>query len=106
MAQVADQPAFWRSPLVDMGAGNEFTRVYDRGPLAVHALRAELGEETFAALLTGWVQQYSGRNASWEDFETFVSDLAGRDLRPFLDAWFRGTEVPPAEFRYPGNLAG
>ena len=39
MNNVVNRPAFWSSPLVDMGPGNEFTRVYDRGPLALHALR-------------------------------------------------------------------
>ncbi|HYN73811.1 MAG TPA: M1 family metallopeptidase, partial [Nakamurella sp.] len=37
MAAVADDVNYWKSPLVDMGAGEEFTRVYDRGPLALHA---------------------------------------------------------------------
>ena len=30
--------------------------------------------------------------------------LAGKDLTPFMDAWFRGTTVPAMEFRYPGDL--
>jgi aminopeptidase N len=106
MSAVLNQPRFWASPLVDMGPGNEFTRVYDRGPLALHALRAEIGDEAFLTLLKQWPAMYGGKNASFDDLETYVTTLAGRDMGPFMDAWFRGTTVPAQEFRYPGNLGG
>jgi aminopeptidase N len=104
MAQVANNPQFWSSPLVDMGAGNEFTAVYDRGPLAVHALRHEMGETAFAELLKGWITTYGGKNASFDDFEDYASKLAGKDLSGFIDAWFRGTTVPPEPYRTPPGL--
>ncbi len=94
MAEYADDPGFWSSPLVDMGAGNEFTAVYDRGPLALHALRHEMGETAFAELLKGWIATYGGKNASFDDLESYASQLAGKDLKPFMDAWFRGTTIP------------
>lgn len=104
LREILDNPNFWSSPLVDMGPGREFTRVYDRGPLALHALRAELGEAVFDELLLTWVQRYDGKNASWADLQALINELAGRDLNPFVDAWFRGTTAPPEEFRYPGDL--
>lgn len=104
MAQVAGEPSFWRIPLVDMGAGNEFTSVYDRGPLALHALRHEMGEKAFAELLKGWITTYGGRNASFDDLEAYASKLAGKDLKPFMDAWFRGTVVPAQPYRTPPGL--
>ncbi len=104
MNSLVNQPRFWRSPLVDMGAGDEFTRVYDRGPLALHALRAEIGDDAFFRLLKEWPATYGGKNASFDELEQFVNTLAGRDVTPFMDAWFRGTTVPDEQFRYPGNL--
>jgi aminopeptidase N len=104
MRSVVNRPQFWASPLVDMGAGAEFTRVYDRGPLALHALRNEIGDDAFLKLLKEWPATFGGKNASFDDLEVFVNTLAGRDLKPFMDAWFRGTTVPAEEFRYPGNL--
>lgn len=98
---IAD-PAFWRSPLVAMPPGEEFTSVYDRGPLALHALRNEMGDDAFFTLLEKWPATYG--HASFDDLEAFASRVAGRDLGPFMDAWFRGTTLPPEELRYPGNL--
>lgn len=106
MSSLVNEPRFWSSPLVDMGPGEEFTRVYDRGPLALHALRNEIGDDAFFTLLKQWPATYGGKNASFDDLESAVNTLAGRDLGPFIDAWFRGTTVPAAEFRYPGNLGG
>jgi aminopeptidase N len=106
MAAIVGDPGSWASPLVDMGAGNEFTEVYSRGPIALHALRNEIGDDVFLGVLRDWPVAYGGQNASFEDFEAFVSDAAGRDLQPFMDAWFRGTTVPAAQYRYPGDLGG
>ncbi|MET0966107.1 MAG: M1 family metallopeptidase [Nakamurella sp.] len=104
MAQVVDTPDFWSSPLVDMGPGNEFTSVYSRGPLALHALRAEIGDEAFLKMLQEWPATYGGKNATWDEFEAYVTTLAGRDMAPFMDAWFRGSTVPDEDYRYPGDL--
>jgi len=87
-----------------MGPGNEFTSVYSRGPLALHALRAEIGDEAFLAMLQDWPATRGGTNATWDEFEAFVTQIAGRDMTSFFDAWFRGTTVPDAQYRYPGNL--
>ena len=104
MSQLAGDPHFWSSPLVDMGPGNEFTSVYSRGPLAVHALRKELGEKAFANLLSGWTTAYGGKAASFDDFLAYVNTTAGRNLTAFIDAWFKGKTVPGAQFRHPGGL--
>lgn len=104
MATLASDPGFWSSPLVGMGAGNEFTSVYDRGPLALHALRHEMGEAAFALLLTGWIATYGGQNASFDDLEAYASKVAGKDLTAFMDAWFRGAVVPAEPYRTPPGL--
>ncbi len=104
VATSRDVPSFWQSPLYDMGAGNEFGAVYSRGPLALHALRAELGDEKFDELLLSWIEEHSGQSASWADFESLVTTIAGRDETAFLQAWFHSTTVPADEFLYPGDL--
>lgn len=106
IAGAGQNPQYWSSPLVDMGPGREFTRVYDRGPIALHALRKEIGDDTFFRLLQQWPATFGGRNASFDDFEAFVNQLAGRDLTAFIDAWFRSETRPPPQYLYPGELGG
>lgn len=99
-------PDFWTSPLVDMGAGKEFTSVYSRGPLALHALRKQIGEKDFAALLKGWPATFGGKVAGYQDLVAYVDKISGQHLTAFMDAWFRGTVRPPARFLHPGGLGG
>jgi aminopeptidase N len=95
---------FWSAKLYDMGAGNEFDGVYDKGILAIHALRRLIGEEAFARVLRDWPARHRDGNASWPEFERFVGEVSGQDLRAFFDAWFRGDAIPAEQFRYPGSL--
>ncbi|SDP47714.1 Peptidase family M1 [Nakamurella panacisegetis] len=104
MAKYAGDASFWASPLVDMGAGNEFTSVYSRGPLAIHALRKQMGEKAFAALLKGWPATFGGRAASFDDLVAYAGRLSGQNLTGFMNAWFRGTVVPPARYLHPGGI--
>jgi aminopeptidase N len=95
---------FWNRKLYDMGAGKEFTAVYDKGALAMHALRRQIGDDAFNQVLKGWTEKHKDGNASWPEFEQFVADTAKQDLRAFFDAWFRGDKKPTDEFLYPGSL--
>jgi aminopeptidase N len=104
MGQYADDPSFWSEPLVDMGPGNEFTNVYRRGPIAIHALRKVMGEKAFDQLLRGWPATYGGKAASFADFISYVNKTAGKNLTAFINAWFKGTTAPPAAFLHPGGL--
>jgi aminopeptidase N len=95
---------FWHRKLYDMGAGNEFTAVYDKGALAMHALRRKIGDPAFDQVLHGWAAKHKDGNASWPDFEQYVQEVAKQDLRGFFDAWFRGDQKPGDDLLYPGSL--
>jgi len=69
--------------------------VYSGGALVLYALQQEIGVTTFERLERAWPALYRGRSASTDDFVALASRIAGRDLRPFLDAWFYGTTTPP-----------
>jgi aminopeptidase N len=94
----------WRGKLYDMGAGQEFTAVYTKGALALHALRRQIGEQAFDRVLHEWTARHRDGNASWPQFEQLVGEVAGKDLRAFLDAWFHDTKKPADEHLYPGSL--
>ncbi|GAA1264131.1 M1 family metallopeptidase [Saccharothrix xinjiangensis] len=102
--EVADRDAYWGRKLYDMGRGNEFRGVYDKGRLAVHALRRQIGDEDFDRVLKGWIAEHRGGNASWPEFEAHVERVSGQDLDAFFAAWFRGDEIPADEHLYPGSL--
>ncbi|RJQ88571.1 M1 family metallopeptidase [Amycolatopsis panacis] len=95
---------FWARKLVGMGAGHEFEAVYDKGILAMHALRRELGEAAFSKLMHEWPAEHRTGNATWADFEQLVARLAGHDMRGFLTDWFHGTKLPTDADLYPGAL--
>lgn len=102
VARASDR--LWEEPLYDMGAGNEFGAVYEKGPLALHALRRQIGDEAFDRLLKEWPAEFKDDNASWTQFEQFAEEVADQDLTDFFAAWFRGKSKPAEEFLYPGTL--
>ncbi|MEU5595183.1 M1 family metallopeptidase [Streptomyces sp. NPDC020298] len=68
---------------------------YDGSALVLYALREEVGEETFGRIERAWVTRYRGRAAGTADFVTLASEVAGRDLKPFLTPWLYGAHTPP-----------
>lgn len=96
--------AFWAGKLYDMGPGKEFSAVYSKGILAMHALRRQIGETAFNAVLRGWPALHRNGNASWPEFEDFVQRTSGQDLRGFFQAWFHEGTLPPDRYLWPGPL--
>jgi aminopeptidase N len=94
----------WGGKLYDMGAGNEFTAVYEKGPLALHALRRLIGDDKFDRVLKEWFVKHKDGNASWPEWEKFTQEIAGQDLSGFFKAWFHDDTQPADEYLYPGPL--
>jgi aminopeptidase N len=69
-------------------------RVYKRGALTLHALRARLGDDAFFTLLRTWVAKYGGGSVTTADFESLAAEVAGEDLADLFDAWLRQTDLP------------
>ena len=60
-------------------------QAYDGGASVLHALRREVGDGTFFAILRQWVVDHRDESATTEDFIATASAVAGRDLGPFLN---------------------
>ncbi|TDB71729.1 M1 family metallopeptidase [Micromonospora sp. KC721] len=85
----------WSKPSLDPGRSAMFGNgVYQRGALAVHALRRAVGDETFFRILRGWTAQRRDGTATTADFVGHAEQVAGRSLRPLLDAWLSGPSAP------------
>nr|WP_042198278.1 M1 family metallopeptidase [Kibdelosporangium sp. MJ126-NF4]CEL23309.1 putative metallopeptidase [Kibdelosporangium sp. MJ126-NF4]CTQ94471.1 putative metallopeptidase [Kibdelosporangium sp. MJ126-NF4] len=102
--KVRTRESYWANKLYGMGQGKEFHGVYDKGILAMHALRRQIGDDAFNRVLKEWPAAHKDGNASWPQFEEFVQKIAGQDLRGFYDAWFRGDRIPADQYLYPGSL--
>ncbi|CAM4365821.1 Aminopeptidase N [Mycobacterium basiliense] len=81
--------------LTDPGPSRMFDdRVYKRGALTLHALRRQLGDEKFFALLKNWTVRYRHGTAVTDDFTGLAANYSGDSLRPLWDVWLYSTEVP------------
>jgi len=68
--------------------------VYVRGPLVLHALRLDVGDEVFFRTLRTWCAKYAHSNARIEDFLAHASKEAGRDVSALLNPWLFDAEMP------------
>jgi aminopeptidase N len=68
--------------------------VYLRGPLVLHALRLEVGDETFFKILRTWFEAHKNGVASDEDFIAHATSIAKRDMKPLLSAWLYDAKPP------------
>jgi aminopeptidase N len=69
-------------------------QVYQRGALTLHALRRDIGDETFFEVLRTWNERYAGANATTQDFEDLVEELSGEARTELFDEWLRADDLP------------
>jgi aminopeptidase N len=99
-----DNERFWNIPLENPGAGREFTSVYYRGPLFLHALRRQIGDEVFFTAVRDFLAAHAYGNASIPEFRAFMQSRSPMDLTGFFHAWLNTTAPPPQEYLFPGAL--
>ncbi|SHH68355.1 M1 family metallopeptidase [Streptomyces sp. 3214.6] len=98
--------AFWTVKPGDPGAANQFDiAVYDRGALAVQALRNEVGDDAFFAILKGWPQKYAYGNATIADFQAYAEQVSGKRLGALLDTWLLQPTKPAAPAARTASIA-
>ncbi|WP_326806984.1 MULTISPECIES: M1 family metallopeptidase [unclassified Streptomyces] len=89
--------AFWKVEPGDPGAANQFhSAVYDRGAMAVQALRNKVGDKDFFAILKGWPKQHAGGNADVGDFVAYAEEVSGTSLNSLFDTWLYEPSKPDA----------
>ncbi|MDR1778732.1 MAG: hypothetical protein LBR14_03125 [Clostridiales Family XIII bacterium] len=69
---------------------------YNRGALALAALRASVGDEDFFAILKGWVATYKGQAVTTADFIAYAESVAEVDLTNWANDWLYGQVKPAA----------
>ncbi|MFJ7157899.1 M1 family metallopeptidase [Streptomyces sp. NPDC101118] len=83
----AEDP-FWQVKPGDPGPDNQFHgAVYDRGAIALQALRNQVGDKTFFAILKGWPAEFAYGNAKVGDFVKYAEKVSGKPLAALFDTW-------------------
>jgi aminopeptidase N len=67
--------------------------VYQKGALAAHALRQEIGDEAFFSGLQHYFKRFGGGTASDDQFQEVMEEAAGRSLESFFRGWFGQSSV-------------
>ncbi len=90
-----DDSAFWQLDVADPGPDHLFDwAVYERGGMALQALRHRIGSDTFWRLLRRWVHDNRAGNGSTEAFVALAEEVSGQDLGGFFQAWLSDAARP------------
>ena len=69
--------------------------VYSWGALCLHALRLEVGDETFFEILKTYHEQFADGNARTADFIAVAEEVSGKELSAFFDSWLYSEDLAP-----------
>jgi aminopeptidase N len=84
-------------PIVDPGVEKLFDQaVYVRGAMTLQALRNEVGDERFWAIIRGWAASRAGGNVTTPEFIAYAERVAGRSLDALFATWLSTPSKPPA----------
>ena len=88
--------SYWRPAPGAVGTPKKLfaISVYERGAMTVEALRRELGNATFYALIRDWIAQRRFGTGTIPDFIALAEQHAGRDLNPFFHLWLFRSAKP------------
>ncbi len=101
--------AFWRLSIADPGPASVFdAAVYDRGAMAMQALRNKVGAATHDTILRTWARQRKHGNGSVAAFEALAQRKTSKDLTVFFDEWLHQTDrpLPSKALGFPGSMLG
>ena len=80
--------ALWKVLPGDPGAANQFDdAVYDRGALALQALRTAVGNDAFFTILKTWTAAHRGGAARINDFIALSERISGKPLHDLFNTW-------------------
>ncbi|KQO11320.1 hypothetical protein ASF06_01245 [Agreia sp. Leaf244] len=80
--------SYWQTVVADPGSAGIFAgAVYSRGAMTLQALRNEVGDDDFFAILKGWATENAGTSVSTTQFVDYAESVSGQDLTEFFDTW-------------------
>jgi aminopeptidase N len=79
----------WTAP-----SGDDRAVVYQKGALALHELRQQLGEAAFWRGIALYTKTHFGQSVDTTDFQAAMERASGTDLGAFFARWAYGTAAP------------
>ena len=96
-AAIPANDPFWQVPPGDPGPENLFdSAVYQRGGMAVQAIRTAVGDEDFARVLRTWTAERAGGTGTVEDFLALAERVSDEELDTVAQEWLYDRDRPPA----------
>jgi hypothetical protein len=106
----ATNPTFTVAPAAMTQASQLFgSQVYEKGSLALEALRTSIGAANFETLMRQYQQTYGGGQITGRRtlaFQAMAESISGRNLTAFFQAWYHTAGKPPWPAKFNLNLAG
>lgn len=68
--------------------------IYERGAWVFHALRLQMGDESFFDFLRAYAEQYRHQNAGTAELIATAESAYGGSLQSLFDAWLFATDLP------------
>ncbi|NUR74430.1 MAG: M1 family metallopeptidase [Hamadaea sp.] len=85
----------WRTPPAAPGASKVFSSsVYQRGGMALHALRLKVGDEKFFSILRTWAAEKRDGNGTTSEFQAVAERISGQSLQALFQDWLYDTDRP------------
>jgi aminopeptidase N len=82
-------------PVAQPSPANIYTvKSYYGGALVLQALREEVGETTFFAILRTYAERYRYSHAGTGEFIALAQEVSGQDLKSFFDGWLYQPVLP------------
>lgn len=78
----------------DSGFEDRVGLLYNKGPLVLHALRQELGDDQFFTVLKSFLRSFEFRYAETQHFLGITNFVTKKEQRPWFDRFLLGTEWP------------
>jgi aminopeptidase N len=82
-------------------AGDQFqdyqALLYAKGPLVLHALRQEIGDQAFFTIFKSVVSSFPMKDATTKDVIAITNLVTKKDYGPWFERYLLGPEWPPLE---------
>ncbi|MEU6368166.1 M1 family metallopeptidase [Streptomyces sp. NPDC046931] len=89
------ESAFWQIQVADPQRDTMFaSAVYQRGAMALQALRERIGDTAFFRLLPAWTKLHRYGNANTGDFVRLAERVSGQQLDDLFRTWIYSTGKP------------